>query len=81
MLAVKAKHATMLLTVSDAHGLPAELQDEVGGEVRKSAVTVRSLNPFYQRTRSGFLLHQLTRDPAPLLPDDGGPLSHSAVSG
>lgn len=40
MLAVKAKHATLLLTVSDEHGLPAELQDE--GEVRKPTVTVRN---------------------------------------
>lgn len=44
MLAVKAKHATMLLTVTDVEGLPEGLQDMDGEKPKKSsaqAVMVR----------------------------------------
>lgn len=44
MLAVKAKHATMLLTVSDVEGLPEGLQEMDGEKSKKSsaqAVMVR----------------------------------------
>lgn len=44
MLAVKAKHATMLLTVSDVEGLPEGLHDMDGEKSKKSsaqAVMVR----------------------------------------
>jgi len=37
MLAVKAKHATMLLTVSDVEGLPEGLQESDGGEKSKKS--------------------------------------------
>lgn len=44
MLAVKAKHATMLLTVTDVEGLPEDLQEMDGEKSKKSpaqAVVVR----------------------------------------
>ena len=44
MLAVKAKHATMLLTVTDVEGLPEGLQEMDGDKSKKSsaqAVMVR----------------------------------------
>lgn len=47
MLAVKAKHATMLLTVSDVEGLPEGLQDMDEEKSKKSsaqAVMVREHN-------------------------------------
>lgn len=37
MLAVKAKHATMLLTVTDVEGLPEGLQEMDGEKSKKSA--------------------------------------------
>lgn len=37
MLAVKAKHATMLLTVTDVEGLPEDLQEMDGEKSKKSA--------------------------------------------
>lgn len=37
MLAVKAKHATMLLTVSDVEGLPEGLQDMDVDKSKKSS--------------------------------------------
>lgn len=37
MLAVKAKHATMLLTVTDVEGLPEGLQEVEGDKSKKSA--------------------------------------------
>uniref|UniRef100_A0A1A8H4I9 Spectrin repeat containing, nuclear envelope 1b n=1 Tax=Nothobranchius korthausae TaxID=1143690 RepID=A0A1A8H4I9_9TELE len=40
MLAVKAKHATMLLTVSDVEGLPEELEDMDGDKSKKSSQSV-----------------------------------------
>lgn len=47
MLAVKAKHATMLLTVSDVEGLPEGLQEPEGDKPKTSlaqAVMVRDWN-------------------------------------
>lgn len=47
MLAVKAKHATMLLTVSDVEGLPEGLQEMDEEKSKKSsaqAVMVRKHN-------------------------------------
>lgn len=44
MLAVKAKHATMLLTVSDVEGVPEELQEldeETSKKYAAKAVMVR----------------------------------------
>lgn len=55
MLAVKAKHATMLLTVSDAEGLPEGLQEMDGEKSKKSsaqAVMVREHNIHYNITYS-----------------------------
>lgn len=46
MLAVKAKHATMLLTVSDVEGLPEGLQEIDEDQSKKSSaqsVMVRKL--------------------------------------
>lgn len=37
MLAVKAKHATMLLTVSDVEGLPEGLQEMEGEKSKNSS--------------------------------------------
>lgn len=37
MLAVKAKHATMLLTVTDVEGLPEDLQEMDGEKSKKPA--------------------------------------------
>lgn len=53
MLAVKAKHATMLLTVSDVEGLPDGLQDADEEKSKKSsaqAVMVRD-----RRKAAGFV--------------------------
>ncbi len=44
MLAVKAKHATMLLTVSDVEGLPEEMDEEKAKKSSAQAVMVREHN-------------------------------------
>lgn len=44
MLAVKAKHATMLLTVSDVEGLPEEMDSEKSKKSQAQAVMVREHN-------------------------------------
>lgn len=46
MLAVKAKHATMLLTVSDVEGLPEGLQDmDMDKSKKSSAQAVMVIKP------------------------------------
>lgn len=44
MLAVKAKHATMLLTVSDVEGLTEEMDSEKSKKSSAQAVMVRDYN-------------------------------------
>lgn len=59
MLAVKAKHATMLLTVSDVEGLPEELEDLDEEKSRKfsgQSVVVREYYPISKLKKVGFVM-------------------------